>query len=1367
MSWCPNLFRRDKSGTRTEEREHPAVYPNTKTPHEDAETSENDNSATQNSLGEATHTRSCELLQPPTSSTNTSSQPPTSSPMTEPMQHLAPTSSASHSYESLLQTQLIESFAKNCFQAEQEFLPADMLDGLVTESNIDNVLSEAGVMSPDIKDYIGKSARKTFATLVCIGKTSAVQDFHCAGFTDEDLPVEERSEMQEGHTGLIWVVKSCYAAPATLQSPSDIKHWAMFSEWTAKSIREFSRDQWLFLAPVFSSTPFEYKLHHRCPLPFPLLKRTLTNSFFSNVYEVEVHPAHMKVDESDNQEAPRMIAVKQLRQDNQDKTDRYAKEFEVLDIIRKINHPHLINALAAYTWGEDRCFIFPWAEGGNLREFWKDHPLSEGPRSHDLISWLLEQFHGLFEGLRTLHYWEKTKNCRHGDLKPENILLFTRSNGKRLPGRGRLVVADVGLTKFHNVPTKLRKEATGTWTGTQKYEPPETDLERGDTGQPRSRLYDMWSMGCISLECIIWLLYGPNELERFNQIDKFWHIRNGNYEVHTTVEKWMKHIAKDPRCSITANINSSTPRAPRAKDYLNGTGGKSFKQTAISKTSGTAIKDLLDLVQKRLLVVKTKSLDPLQEEDRDPTYRAYSKESESYLKDILTKREQVPDYLCQQAIWNERKNASGLPRTSKLLSGRNLDVERPHHQSLPSIPDIDHELDGNTDYGFPDIQIEQVDVKDFGNSISARESNEGGEYVSAQPSPSLPFETPLIGFFFLGQNFLHTLNDKWDYELDNTFAREFIARIDQSYLFPDDKTPSLCDHCTGMDIWSSGFQREDNVSALEERALTCNLCKMLEGCLTRSSTALLETARFYRVGSSLRMNHGSSPMLSLYIRPESRKAPPSAQIGLPRLPSRGTRAHLDLLRRWLKVCDENHKQCRPRTGFLPTRIIDVGHDTTDASIKLCTTIGAQVEKYAALSHCWGAQTTWQHHSLSTSNIKALHHKINFGRLPKTFQDAITVTRALGIRYLWIDSLCIIQDSKSDWAAEATLMEDVFSSACCTIAASSANSSDGFLGSRSTRNFVTIPTASDGPYYICDTIDDFRTDVEEGLLNRRGWVLQERALSPRTIHFTSNQAYWECGEGIRSETLSKLRNSKAAFLGDPQFPKSSLKYLKGGRIRLFEILYERYSSLAFTYMTDRAVAIIGLEKRLLTTFDTKGGFGALDLYLHRSLLWKGPDTLRMKRLVYPADQSVPSWSWMAVDGPISYLEVPLGKADWNDKLKSPFKSAKDISANYWQIGKGHPRLELKAEARKFVLARTNTLKRLITFDIEPSVGLEDMRCVVVGKQKLVSSHDLQKHYVLAVVPLHSEGPGIFERAGVGTVDKKLISFEEPAESVSII
>lgn len=195
-------------------------------------------------------------------------------------------------------------------------------------------------------------------------------------------------------------------------------------------------------------------------------------------------------------------------------------------------------------------------------------------------------------------------------------------------------------------------------------------------------------------------------------------------------------------------------------------------------------------------------------------------------------------------------------------------------------------------------------------------------------------------------------------------------------------------------------------------------------------------------------------------------------------------------------------------GANPTRLVETAQGSSG--------------KYLALSHRWGDLSEEQKFCTYDRNIERLKEVIPVNKLPKSFQDAVRVTRALHIRYLWIDSLCIIQDNTEDWDSESKKMEDVFSNAYCTIAASSAKSSlVGFLGPRRPRDTVGIQTPS-GPLYLAGFIDDFRAHVEESVLSSRGWVLQERALSRRTIYFTNTQIYWECGRGVFCETLAWLR-----------------------------------------------------------------------------------------------------------------------------------------------------------------------------------------------------------------------------------------------------
>lgn len=273
-----------------------------------------------------------------------------------------------------------------------------------------------------------------------------------------------------------------------------------------------------------------------------------------------------------------------------------------------------------------------------------------------------------------------------------------------------------------------------------------------------------------------------------------------------------------------------------------------------------------------------------------------------------------------------------------------------------------------------------------------------------------------------------------------------------------------------------------------------------------------------------------SPTYQISISPRSDytgRALSQAHPGLPLLPSPGSSNQFALLSEWIRLCDTYH-QCIPsqgntgHRGILPTRLIGVGTSHSPILRLIETKENTEIGHYLALSHCWGIFQSTEKVCTRSDNIGRFKEGIPFHTLPRTFQDAVTVTRALGVQYLWIDSLCIIQDDKTDWSIEASKMEDVFSSAYCTIAATSSPSSlDGFLTNRTQRAAIGIQT-SQGLLYLAETVDDFQSHAERGVLNTRGWVLQERALSRRTIHFTSSQVYWECGDGVHCETLAWLR-----------------------------------------------------------------------------------------------------------------------------------------------------------------------------------------------------------------------------------------------------
>ncbi|KAF0635099.1 hypothetical protein FPSE5266_20394 [Fusarium pseudograminearum] len=217
--------------------------------------------------------------------------------------------------------------------------------------------------------------------------------------------------------------------------------------------------------------------------------------------------------------------------------------------------------------------------------------------------------------------------------------------------------------------------------------------------------------------------------------------------------------------------------------------------------------------------------------------------------------------------------------------------------------------------------------------------------------------------------------------------------------------------------------------------------------------------------------------------------------------------------------------------------------------------------------------------------------------------------------------------------------------------------EGFLNRRTpVPSFVALQSESGDINYVSKNIDNFKGDVDEAILNTRGWTLQERALAQRTIHFTKNQVYFECSKGVQCESLISYTNERASLLGDSNFPSSIEARYKGGRVMLVQNLYNQYSKRVFWDPQDRPIAISGLEKRLTSAFISRGGYGVFQIFLERGLLWKKADeTHSLKPINFPLERNVPTWSWMAYDGVISYVEVDFDKVDWTNEYSSPFDS----------------------------------------------------------------------------------------------------------------
>ncbi|KAH9206175.1 heterokaryon incompatibility protein-domain-containing protein, partial [Leptodontidium sp. 2 PMI_412] len=222
--------------------------------------------------------------------------------------------------------------------------------------------------------------------------------------------------------------------------------------------------------------------------------------------------------------------------------------------------------------------------------------------------------------------------------------------------------------------------------------------------------------------------------------------------------------------------------------------------------------------------------------------------------------------------------------------------------------------------------------------------------------------------------------------------------------------------------------------------------------------------------------------------------------------------------KWLRECISEHENCNQvncPTDWVPHRLLDVGSRCPFSDvIRLKQTEGWQTPvRYAALSHCWG---DIQPLKLVNENLPTLVHGILLGDLPMTFQDSVRTIRRLGIQYLWIDSLCIIQDSKKDWDIESSLMTYVYGGSMLNIAAAASNNCAGGLFQNRLSSYLgpcRFSVASqDGAStlrYQLRNPDLWNTEFGSATLNTRAWVVQERMLSPRTLAFTRAQLFWEC------------------------------------------------------------------------------------------------------------------------------------------------------------------------------------------------------------------------------------------------------------------
>ncbi|RBR27043.1 uncharacterized protein FIESC28_00115 [Fusarium coffeatum] len=309
-------------------------------------------------------------------------------------------------------------------------------------------------------------------------------------------------------------------------------------------------------------------------------------------------------------------------------------------------------------------------------------------------------------------------------------------------------------------------------------------------------------------------------------------------------------------------------------------------------------------------------------------------------------------------------------------------------------------------------------------------------------------------------------------------------------------------------------------------------------------------------------------------------------------PDAGSEYTLDVAAGWLRDCEKNHTVCHPPKTRLPSRILDLDGLKDPSKIRLLETRDKEsYDSYVTLSYCWGSDPSF--HVRTTHATMSEHlDSIDVDSLPRTYKDAIKITRHLGIRYLWIDSLCICQDDVDDWARESAAMQQVYAGAYMSIAAdNAAGSEQGFL-KRPGRKYVPVTLNNEQSVYAFQIPPAKASHARAWMtfhnepLTTRGWATQERLLPYRALHFGNDQMFFECNCHFLSEDGVEVKGRWNSLYPGPKkkgFKDIARKSRVSTTHQQWYLILEDFFHRDVTIVTDRLPAISGLaalfQKRL--------------------------------------------------------------------------------------------------------------------------------------------------------------------------------------------
>lgn len=380
----------------------------------------------------------------------------------------------------------------------------------------------------------------------------------------------------------------------------------------------------------------------------------------------------------------------------------------------------------------------------------------------------------------------------------------------------------------------------------------------------------------------------------------------------------------------------------------------------------------------------------------------------------------------------------------------------------------------------------------------------------------------------------------------------------------------------------------------------------------------------------------------------------------------------------IQECIANHEECRTEEhNFLPSRLIYVHPDADNEPVLRCRQDIKPGTKYVALSHCWGEPEHWPECLTTAETLCDRMNNIAWATIPPTFRDAISFTRRLGLEYIWIDSVCIIQHDKEDWETESVLMKSVYSNAFLTLAAVASHDNRGGLfrppddqnslqllsirWKGSEQQLFAYFSSVDGYDSLSSHLDTVPkrsgSHAAHFPLLTRAWAFQERLVSRRTLLFGKGQLLLECClgrvfEGYGPEapptaqplTTRRLHNSDegrnvirrrlAEAVANPSVEEIAV---------LWRDLVDIYSSMSLTMPKDRLPAISAVAQKLQAVCPLDTYFcGVWRQSFHEHVLWMpGRGYERLIPLPVAADQPyvAPSWSWASYPAPVHFEYRP--------------------------------------------------------------------------------------------------------------------------------